>query len=148
MSSATEIQKLREATGAGVMECKKAYEEAKGDLSKAAQIIQERGLAKAEKRAERATGAGLVQSYVHNERVGAMVELRSETDFVAHSEPFRELAKNLAMQIAAMAPENTEGLLGQPFIKDASRTVKDMVSEVVSKVGENVQIGKFYRIEI
>src|SRR3989344_3472086 len=142
--SATEIQKLRELTGAGVMECKKAYEEAGGDLGKAVKIIKKRGLAKAEKRAGRKTGAGLVQSYVHNERVGALVELRSETDFVAHSEPFRELAKNLAMQIAAMAPENMEGLLSQPFIKDPEKTVKDLLSEVISKVGENVQIGKFY----
>lgn len=146
--STADIQRLRELTGAGVMECKKAYEEAGGDLEKAGKIIRERGLAKADKRAERATGAGLVQSYVHNERVGAMVELRSETDFVARSEPFKELAKNLAMQIAAMAPEDVEHLLEQPFIKDPERTVKDIVSEVISKVGENVQIGKFYRLEI
>ena len=146
--SAADIQKLRELTGAGVMECKRAYGEASGDLKKAAEIIHKRGLAKAEKRAERATGAGLVQSYVHNDRVGAMVELRSETDFVARSEPFRELAKNLAMQIAAMAPEDIEHLLEQPFIKDPEKTVKDIVSDVISKVGENVQIGKFYRLEI
>jgi len=146
--SAIEIQKLRELTGAGVMECKKAYEEAGGDLDKAVKIINKRGLSKAEKRADRKTSAGLVQSYVHNERVGALVELRSETDFVAHSEPFRELAKNLVMQIAAMAPEDTEGLLAQPFIKDPEKTIKDLVNEVVSKVGENVQIGKFYRIEL
>lgn len=146
--SAKEIKKLRELTGAGVMECKKALEESKGDLEKAVKIINKRGLAKAEKRAERKTGAGLVQAYVHNERVGALVELRSETDFVAHSEPFRELAKNLAMQVAAMAPLDKEGLLTQPFIKDPEKTIKDLVSEVVSKVGENVQIGKFYRIEL
>lgn len=146
--STADIQRLRELTGAGVMECKKAYEEAGGDLKKAGKIIRERGLAKADKRAERATGAGLVQSYVHNDRVGAMVELRSETDFVARSEPFKELAKNLAMQIAAMAPEDVEHLLEQPFIKDPERTVKDIVSEVISKVGENVQVGKFYRLEI
>lgn len=130
------------------MECKRAHEEAGGDLEKAIEIIKKRGLAKAEKRADRKTSAGLVQAYVHNERVGALVELRSETDFVAHSEPFRELAKNLAMQIAAMAPENTEMLLAQPFIKDPEKTVKDLLGEVISKVGENVQIGQFYRVEL
>lgn len=130
------------------MECKKAYEEAGGNLEKAAKLIHERGLANAEKRAERVTGAGLVQAYVHNERVGALVELRSETDFVARSEPFRIFAKDLAMQIAAMSPESVESLLAQPFIKDASKTVKDLLSDVISKTGENVQIGKFYRIEL
>ena len=146
--SALDVQKLREATGAGVMECKKALDEARGDFEKAAAIIEKHGLAKAEKRAERSTGAGLVHSYIHNDRVGSLVELRSETDFVARSEPFRELAKNLAMQIAAMAPEDLSGLLGQPYIKDASKTIKDLVSEVIAKTGENIQVGKFYRIEI
>ena len=89
-----------------------------------------------------------MQSYIHNDRIGSLVELRSETDFVARSEPFRELAKNLAMQIAAMAPEDVSGLMEQPYIKDASKTVKGLVGEVIAKTGENIRVGKFYRIEI
>jgi elongation factor Ts len=146
--TAKDVQKLRALTGAGIMECKKCLEEAKGDLKKAATLISERGLAKADKRADRETGAGLVQSYVHNDRVGALVEIRSETDFVARSEPFKELAKHLAMQIAAMYPESTEALLAQPFIKDPSKTVKDLVGDVIAKVGENVRVGTFYRLEL
>lgn len=144
----SDVQKLREVTGAGVMECKKALDEAGGNVDEAVKIINAKGLAKAEKRSGRATGAGLIHAYVHGDRVGAMVEVRCETDFVAHSEPFRELAKNLAMQIAAMAPEDAHSLMEEPFIKDASKTVKDLINEVITKVGENVQIGKFYRLEI
>ena len=146
--SALDIQKLRELTSAGVMECKKALEEAGGDFDKAVKIIHERGLAKVEKRAGRETGAGTVLSYVHNDRVGALLELRAETDFVVRSEPFKELAKHLVMQVAAMAPENKEALLEQPFVRDASKSVKDLVNEVIAKVGENIQIGQFYRIEV
>jgi|SRR3989338_7998887 len=145
---ATDIQKLRETTGAGVMDCKRALEEASGDFDKAVSLIHEKGITKVEKRAGRNTRAGLIESYVHNERIGVLVELRTETDFVARSEPFRELAHSLAMQIAAMAPEDAETLLGQSYIKDESRTVKDLVNTVMAKVGENVQVGKFYRIEI
>ena len=146
--SALDIQKLRELTSAGVMECKKALEEAGGDFDKAVKIIHERGLAKVEKRAGRETGAGTVLSYVHNDRVGALLELRAETDFVVRSEPFKELAKHLVMQVAAMAPENKEALLEQPFVRDASKSVKDLVNEVIAKVGEHIQIGQFYRIEV
>ena len=145
---ATDIQKLRETTGAGVMDCKRALEEASGDFDKAVSLIHEKGITKVEKRAGRNTRAGLIESYVHNERIGVLVELRTETDFVARSEPFRELAHSLAMQIAAMAPEDAETLFGQSYIKDESRTVKDLVNTVMAKVGENVQVGKFYRIEI
>src|SRR3989344_3877603 len=95
-----DVQKLREATGAGVMECKKALTEAKGDLDKAREIIRERGLAKVEKRSGRETGAGLIETYLHNQRIGVILNVRAETDFVVRSEPFRELAKELVMQIA------------------------------------------------
>ncbi len=148
MSSASDIQKLREMTGAGVMDCKKALQEAKGDFDAAKKVIQERGLAKVEKRSGRETGAGLVESYVHNERIGVLVEVRAETDFVVRSDPFKKLAHELVMQIAAAAPENVDALMNQPYIKDESRFVKDLVNEVIGKVGENVRINKFYRIEI
>jgi len=110
-----EVQKLREATGAGVMECKKALTDAKGDFAAAKKLIHERGLAKFEKRAGRETGAGLIESYIHNERIGVILDIRAETDFVVHSEPFRTLAHELAMQISAMNPADVDELLKQPY---------------------------------
>ncbi len=141
------VQKLREMTSAGVMDCRKALIESNGDIDAAVKIIREKGLAKVEKRADRETGAGLVQSYVHNERIGVLLRLSAETDFVVRSEPFRALAHDLAMHIAAAAPKDVEELLAQPYIKDESRTVKDMIGEVIAKVGENVAVGEFYRVE-
>ena len=141
------VQKLRDITSAGVMDCRKALIEANGDIDAAAKIIREKGLAKVEKRADRETGAGLVQSYVHNERIGVLLRLSAETDFVVRSEPFKTLAHDLAMHIAAAAPKNVDELMAQPYIKDESRTVKDVVGEVIAKVGENVTVGEFSRIE-
>jgi elongation factor Ts len=142
------VQKLRDLTSAGVMDCRKALIEADGDFDAAVKIIHEKGLAKMEKRADRETGAGLIQSYVHNERIGVIVDVRAETDFVVRSEPFRVLAKDLAMHIAAAAPADVEALMAQPYIKDESKTVKDVVSEVVAKVGENISVRQFSRIEV
>ncbi len=142
------VQKLREQTGAGVMDCHRALAEAKGDLERAAALIREKGLTKVEKRAGRDTGAGLVKSYVHNERIGVLVHLRTETDFVVRSDPFQALAHELVMQVAAVPAANVEELLAQPYIKDESRTVKDLVNDVIAKVGENVSIKEFYRVEV
>ena len=139
---------MREMTSAGVMDCRKALIEADGDLDAAVKIINERGLVKVEKRAGRETGAGLVHSYVHNDRIGVMLELRAETDFVVRSEPFQTLAHEIAMQISAMDPKSMEDLLVQPYIKDESKTVKDLVNAVIAKVGENVTVNQFYRIEV
>ena len=129
------------------MDCRKALIETKGDVDAAVKIIREKGLAKVEKRSGRETGAGLVQSYVHNERIGALLSLSAETDFVVRSEPFKALAHDLAMHIAAAAPKDIEELLSQPYVKDESKTIKDVVNEVIAKVGENVTINEFYRIE-
>lgn len=142
------VQTLREATGAGVMDCRRALIDAQGDMEAAKKIIQEKGLSKVEKRAGRATGAGLVHSYVHNERIGVLVDLRAETDFVVRSEPFRELAHELAMQIAAAAPRDVDELLAQPYIKDESKTVKAVVNGVIARVGENITVNQFSRIEV
>ena len=142
------ISKLREMTGAGVMECKQALRESAGDLEKAEKIIQAQGLLKVEKRAGREAGAGLIESYIHNERIGVLVDVRAETDFVVRSEPFRKLAHELAMQIAAMAPADVEELLKQPYIKDESRTMGELVREVIAKVGENVKVNGFSRMEV
>lgn len=146
--NATDVQKLREVTGAGVMECKKALQDAGGDFDKAIQIINERGLVKAEKKAGRSTGAGILESYVHNSRVGVLLELRCETDFVVRSEPFRELAHNLVMHIAAMNPESVETLLRQPYIRDEKLTIDALVKGVIAKTGENIQIARFCRYEL
>lgn len=143
-----DIQKLREQTGAGVMECKKALGDAGGDFDKAVRLIQERGLIKAEKKAARATGAGYLESYIHNGRVGVLLELHSETDFVAHSYPFKELAHELVMQIAAMDPKDIEQLLRESYIKDEQMTVDNLIKGVVAKVGENIQIARFCRYEL
>lgn len=148
MIKAGDVQKLREMTGAGVMDCQKALKDASGDFDAAVNIIRERGLAKVEKRAGRSTGAGLVHSYVHNGRIGVLLDLRAETDFVVRSEPFKDLAHELAMQIAASAPKNVDELLGQPYIKNESTTVKDVVGEVIAKVGENIVVNNFHRMEI
>lgn len=146
--SAADVQKLREMTGAGIMDCKKAIDDAGGDVDKAVSIINERGLAKAIRKADRATGAGLLESYIHNNRVGVLLDLRCETDFVVRSEPFRELAKSLVMQIAAMNPDTVEKLLAQPYVRDEKMTVEQLVKGVIAKVGENVQVGKFCRYEL
>lgn len=143
-----DIVKLREETGAGVMDCKRALADANGDMAKARALIAERGLAKAEKKGERATGAGLVYSYVHQDRVGVLLELRCETDFVARTDDFRSLAKELAMQIAAMDPESPEVLMAQEYVKDPSQTVEQVMKAVVAKLGENIQVARFSRFAL
>lgn len=143
-----DIQKLRELTGAGVMECKKALASAAGDFEKAIAVIHEMGLVKAEKKGERLTGAGLLESYVHNERVGVLLELRCETDFAARNPLFKELAHNLTMQIAAMNPEGVEDLLEQVYIKDESITVETLIKQAIAKIGENIRVERFCRYEI
>ena len=162
--SAADIKELREKTGAGVMDCKKALTEAGGDQAKATLILRERGLSMAERKAHRSTEQGLVECYIHaGGRIGAMVEVICETDFVARTDDFRALARDLAMQVAATGPlvvskdelsPNTEGpveetcLLNQPYIRDPSRTVQDIVNDVIAKTGENVRVRRFARFEL
>ncbi len=143
-----QVQELRMQTGAGVMDCKKALQDAGGDLAKAVLLIKERGLIKAEKKAERVTGAGLLESYIHNGRVGVLLELRCETDFVARTDSVKELARHLAMQVAAMSAPTVAELLDQPFIRDASMTVAMLIKGVVAKVGENLRVERFVRYEL
>lgn len=148
MAKATDIQKLRELTGAGVMICKKALDEAGGVFDKAVALVREQGFKRAAEKEGRETKAGIIKAYVHNDRVGALLELNCETDFVAHSDPFRELAHGLAMQIVAMDPKNIDELLTQPYVKDESVTINDLVKEVILKTGENIKIGHFVRYEL
>ena len=143
-----DIQRLREATGAGVMDCKRALDDAKNDFEAAVDLIKERGLVKAEKKSERSTGAGLLETYVHNGRVGVLLELRCETDFVARADAFRQLAHELVMQIAAMNPADIDVLSKQPCIKDESMTIEDLVKKNIALLGENIRIEKFCRYEL
>jgi elongation factor Ts len=144
-----DVKRLREETGAGVMDCKRALEETKGDFEKAAALIKERGLEKAQKKSDREAKEGLVEAYVHaGGRIGAIVELSSETDFVSRSPDFQKLAKELAMQVAAMDPKNVDELLEQAYIRDASKTVGDLVTGIAATTGENVRVRRFKRFQL
>jgi len=143
-----DIKTLREVTGAGVMDCKRALDDAKGDFEKAKAIIHERGLVKAETKKDRVAGAGLLMSYIHNERVGALLQIHAETDFVVRGDLFKNLARDIAMHIAAMNPETVEELLAQPFVKDESTTVENLIKGVTAKVGENIKIERFIRYSL
>ena len=148
MGAVDDIKKLRDVTGAGVMECKKAFADSNGDFDAAIKIIHERGLAKMEKRSDREAGAGLIESYVHNERIGVVLDVRAETDFVVRSEPFKKLAHDLAMHIAAAGPANVEELLKQPYIKDESKTVDETIKLTSAQVGEVIRVKAFSRLEL
>lgn len=140
------IKELRDRTGVSVMQCKKALEEVGGDLAKAEVILKKHSAASAEKKAERTLAAGAIGSYVHDGAIGAMVVLSSETDFVAKNPEFGALARDIAMQVAAMNPENTDTLLEQPFIKDETKTVQQLLNEATQKFGERVEVSRFVRI--
>lgn len=143
-----QIKQLREETGAGVMETKKALEEASGNMAKAKKILQERGLVKAKKKTDRATAEGRIQAYIHTGgRVGALLELNCETDFVAKNEAFVHLAQEIAMQVASMAPKDVPALLTQDYIRDSSKKISDLISEAVAKLGENIVVRRFERFE-
>jgi elongation factor Ts len=135
------VKELREKTGVSVAECKKALVEADGDMTKALQILGERATVAAGKKADRTLGAGTVASYTHNTgQVGSLVLLSSETDFVSKHEEFSALARDIAMHAAAMRPANVDELLTQPFIKDPSKTVKDLLSGATQKFGERIEV--------
>lgn len=163
--TADDVKALRELTGAGVMDCKKALEEANGNVEKAKEILREKGIASAQKRAGRETLQGLVESYIHaGGRIGVLVEVNCETDFVARTDAFKTLAHDIAMQIAGVPttlvinedelPADAEGtveelvLMKQPFIRDASRTIEALVKDAIAQTGENIQVRRFARFEL
>lgn len=191
--SAETVKNLREKTGVGMMECKKALTESNGDLEKAIDLLRQKGLATAQKKAGRSVSEGLVESYIHMGRIGTMIEVNCETDFVARTDDFRELIKDIAMHVAAANPlyltredvpqdvlerekeiyrvqvagkpaqvieKIIEGklekfygdacLLDQVFIKDPDqkKTVKDLVTEKIAKLGENIIIRRFARFQL
>jgi len=149
MVSSSEVKNLRELTGVSMMECKRALEESQGDIAKAQQWLKERGLQVAEKKSARSTGAGLVEAYLHaTGRIGALIEVLCETDFVAKNPIFKELAHDLAMQVAVVDPQDLEALMSSPSIKNESETVSDLINSKIALIGENIKIGRFVRFQI
>lgn len=144
-----QVKKIREEMGLGIMEIKAALVAAEGNEAKAKEILKEQGYKKAEKRAEKETHQGRVASYTHSTgKIGVLVELLCETDFVAKNEDFVGLTKDLCLQVAAMNPETPEALLEQDFIKDTSKKVNDLITALNAKFGENIKLGKIARFEI
>ncbi len=147
--SADQVKKLRGETGTGVMDARRALIEADGDFEEAKKILKGKGAEAVEKRVERTTSQGLIETYTHTGgKVGSMIHLACETDFVAKTDEFKKLALEVAMQVAAMNPENTDELLEQEYIRDSGKTVKELVDETVSKTGENIQIRKIARFAL
>lgn len=146
--SIEDIKRLKNLTGVGLTDAKTALEQAKGNFDKALEAMRKKGLTKAEKRGEREARAGVVGTYNHDGRIGVLVEVNCETDFVAKNELFTNLVKDLAMHIAAMEPENTQELLRQPFVKNPDQTVGDYVKEHNAKLGENIVVRRFSRIAL
>jgi len=158
------VRELRNQSGAGIMACRKALLETEGDIEKALQTLRQQGLLWAKKKAGRVTSQGIIEAYIHaGGRIGAMIEVNCETDFVARTDEFKELAHCLAMQVAAMNPQliseeeilegsntdpRTACLLLQPDIKDPGRTVQDTITETIAKVGENIKVSRFARFEL
>lgn len=158
------VKRLRELTGAGMLDCRNALEQASGDFEKAKEILRQKGHAAAAKRAERATAEGLVHAYLHhNGSIGALVEVNCESDFVARTDDFRQLVQDIALQVAATNPlylspdDIPDGaevdpkeacLLLQPFVRDESLTIQDMVNEAIRKTGENIRVRRFARFEL
>jgi len=162
--SVDRVKELRDQSGAAIMQCRNALIEAQGDIEKALEILKQQSISLAEKKTNRATTQGLIEAYVHaGGRIGAMVEVNCETDFVARTDEFKKLAHHLAMQVAAMAPKfisseevpegteiepQTACLLLQPDIKEPDKTVREIIVETIAKVGENIKVGRFARFEL
>jgi len=159
------VKELRDQSRAGIIDCRNALLEAEGDMEKALQVLKQKGFLQAQKKAGRSANQGVIESYIHTGGcIGAIVEHKSETDFVARTDEFKELAHNIAMQIAAIPPqfisrdEVPEGdddiepqadcLLLQPYIKEPNKTVQDSITETIARVGENIKVRRFARFEL
>lgn len=143
------IKELREQTGAGVMDAKKALEEANGDIAKALELIRAKGLARAESKSDREVNSGKIYCYTHSGgSSAAMVEVACETDFVAKTPEFEALCKEVAMQVVSMNPKDTEELLGQAYIRDGSKTIDQLIKELSGKTGENIRVTRFARFKL
>ena len=143
------LKTLRDETGASIMACKKALEDAKGDIKKAKESLRVTAQSIVEKKTDREADQGIIASYIHTTRkVGSLIELNCETDFVARTQEFQNLAKELALHIAGMNPEDVKELLRQQYVRDPSLTIEDLISKTISSVGENIKIARFTRYEI
>jgi len=143
------IKKLRDATSASIADVRRALDEAKGDEKKALDWLKKRAAEIAAKKADRETGEGLIESYIHGGgKVGVLVEILCETDFVAKTDEFKHLAKEVAMQVAAMNPTDVDSLLKQEYIRDGSQTIEQLVKTVIGKLGENITVKRFARFEL
>jgi elongation factor Ts len=142
------LKKLREETQAGVSDCRQALEDAGGDYAKAKKLLEATMKEKAAKKEGKETSQGLVESYVHSSKVGVLVTLLCETDFVARTDDFKNLAHEVALQVAAMDPKDTKALLASAYIRDASQTIGDLIKTAIAKLGENITVGKFVRIAL
>lgn len=143
------LKKLREETGVSIADCRKALEETNSDYKKALEWLKKHGIEKAEKKADRETAQGLIESYIHQSgKVGVLVEVLCETDFVARTDDFKHLAHEVAMQIAAMKPKDVDTLLKQEYIRDGSITIENLVKQTIAKLGENIVVKEFKRFEI
>jgi elongation factor Ts len=146
--SLEDVKKMRELTGVGLTDAKAALVEAGGDFDKALEQMKAKGLAKAAKRADREAAAGIVGTYSHDGRIGVAVEVNCETDFVAKTDEFKELVKDLTLHIAASDPADIEELLEQPYIKNPEQSVEDLIKDHIAKLGENIVIRRFARLSL
>lgn len=144
--SIDDVKKLREQTGVGITDAKKALVEAGGDYDKALAAMRQKGFDKAIKRADREAGAGLIGTYSHDGRIGVVVEVNCETDFVAKTDEFKELVKDLTLHIAASDSKTVDELLNEPFVKNPDLSVGDYVKEHIAKLGENIVVRRFERM--
>jgi len=143
-----DIKKLREKTGAGIADSRKALDEAAGDMKKAEDLVRSWGIEKAASKSDREAKAGLVDSYVHAGKVGVLLEINCETDFVAKTDEFKNLCHEVAMQVSAMNPKDVVELMGQDYIRDGKKKIEQLVKETIAKVGENIVIKRFARFEL
>ncbi|MDP9381386.1 MAG: translation elongation factor Ts [Chloroflexota bacterium] len=143
-----DIVALRERTGAGIMDARRALEEAGSNMDKAVEILRQRGLGVAEKKAGREASQGLIEAYVHGGRLGALIELNCETDFVARTDDFRQLAREIAMQAAANGATDADELKAQTYNRDTSKTIQQLITETVAKVGENIVLRRVCRFQL
>lgn len=149
MIDITLLKKLRDETQASIADCRKALEETNSDYKKALLWLQKHGIEKAEKKEDRKTSQGLIECYIHqNGRVGAMIEILCETDFVARTSEFKTLAHEISMQVAAMNPKDVDSLLKQEYIRDGSKTIEQLIKEAIAKLGENIIVKRITRYEL
>ncbi len=143
-----DLKKLRQDSGAGIADCKEALKASDGDMKKAKEWLTKKGFEKGASKGDRAVKAGIIDVYSHNGKVGVLVEVLCETDFVARTDDFKNLAHELSLQIASMNPSSVEDLLAQEYIRDGTLTIDQLIKGVIGKVGENIQVGRFERIAL